>query len=69
MLVLSRKTAEELHIGSQIVLTVLGIKGNRVQLGVSAPREFSIRRAELESRMKSVDVTLQEPHLAIRRPR
>ena len=49
MLVLSRKPGEEIVIpGSQSTVTVLGIVGNRVRLGVSAPREVTIRRQEIE---------------------
>lgn len=47
MLVLSRKSGEEICIGSGIKIAVLGIKGGRVSLGLSAPREVSIQRAEL----------------------
>ena len=47
MLVLSRKSGEEICIGSGIKVEVLGIKGGRVSLGLSAPPEISIRRSEL----------------------
>jgi carbon storage regulator len=47
MLILSRKSGEEIHIGSGIRVSVLGINGSRVRLGLSAPPEVSIRRAEL----------------------
>ncbi len=47
MLVLSRKSGEEIHIGSGIKVAVLGIKGGRVSLGLSAPLEVSILRSEL----------------------
>lgn len=49
MLVLSRKPGEEIVIPrSQLTVTVLGIAGNRVRLGVSAPRDVTIRRQEIE---------------------
>jgi carbon storage regulator len=49
MLVLSRKPGEEIVIPrSQLTVTVLGIVGNRVRLGVSAPRDVTIRRQEIE---------------------
>jgi carbon storage regulator len=47
MLVLSRKSGEEICIGPHIKVEVLSIKGGRVSLGLSAPPEVSIKRAEL----------------------
>jgi carbon storage regulator len=47
MLVLSRKPQEVLHIGGGIEVTVLEVKGNRVKLGIVAPRETSVLRGEL----------------------
>ena len=47
MLVLSRKVDEKVVIGPDIVVTVLEIRGNRVRLGIEAPREVPVHRAEL----------------------
>ena len=47
MLVLTRKNHEEIVIGDDITVTVLEIRGNTVKLGLTAPREVSIRRGEL----------------------
>lgn len=47
MLVLSRKRDEQLQIGEQITVTVLKIKGDRVQLGIEAPRHVRVLRNEL----------------------
>jgi len=47
MLVLSRKPGEEIIIGDDIRLIVLGVRGNQVRLGLSAPSDISIRREEL----------------------
>lgn len=57
MLVLTRKLQEEIVIDGEITLTVLQIKGNRIRLGIKAPRSTSIRRAELEElpETKSID--------------
>ena len=48
MLVLSRKTNEAICIGPNMYVTVLAIQGGRVRLGVEAPRDVPIRRAELQ---------------------
>ncbi|HWG47619.1 MAG TPA: carbon storage regulator [Gemmataceae bacterium] len=52
MLVLTRKQGEQITIGDGIRLTVLAIEGNRVRLGLVAPREVSILRMELGSPRK-----------------
>ncbi|MFG0264247.1 MAG: carbon storage regulator [Rhodopirellula sp. JB055] len=50
MLVLSRKEGEKLVIGDNIVITVNRIAGNRVAIGIEAPREVSIVRGELDKK-------------------
>ncbi len=47
MLVLSRKTGQQIHISDDVVITITKIAGNRVTVGIKAPREVSIRRGEL----------------------
>jgi carbon storage regulator len=47
MLVLTRKQAEKIHIGDQIVVTVIKTKGNAVRLGIEAPAHVSIVRGEI----------------------
>jgi carbon storage regulator len=47
MLVLSRKTGESLFIGSDVSITVVEVMGNRVKIGIHAPQEVSVWRAEL----------------------
>lgn len=47
MLVLSRKKDEKIHIGSNIVITVVEIRGQTVRLGLEAPKDISIKRGEL----------------------
>lgn len=59
MLILSRKTGEKLIIGDDIELTILGIKGNQVRVGVTAPKNVSVHREEVYLRIqneKHVDV-------------
>ncbi|MCC6418269.1 MAG: carbon storage regulator [Gemmataceae bacterium] len=47
MLVLSRKASERIVIGNGIVVTVIKVQGNQVRIGIEAPAEVAIRRAEL----------------------
>ena len=47
---LSRRPTESLHIGNDIVITVLGIKGAQVRLGITAPKEVVFDRAEVHAR-------------------
>jgi carbon storage regulator len=51
MLVLSRKTGETICIGSGITVSVLGIQGGRVRLGLSAPAKVPIHREEIRRRI------------------
>lgn len=50
MLILSRRPNESLVIGSEVTLTVLGIKGNQVRLGINAPRDVVVDRSEVRRR-------------------
>jgi carbon storage regulator len=52
MLVLSRRLDETLIIGDDIKITVLGISGNQVRLGIAAPKEVSVHREEVYLRIK-----------------
>jgi carbon storage regulator len=47
MLVLSRKVGERIHIGNDVVVTVLSVRGGRVRLGIEAPEGIHIKRHEL----------------------
>lgn len=47
MLVLSRKNNEQIRIGNDIVLTVVDIRGDKVRLGIEAPKEVAVHRAEV----------------------
>ena len=47
MLILTRRTGEALKIGNDVSVTVLGVKGNQVRLGISAPRDVSVFREEV----------------------
>jgi carbon storage regulator len=53
MLILSRKTGETLMIGDDVELTILGIKGNQVRVGVSAPKDVPVHREEVYLRIQN----------------
>jgi carbon storage regulator len=53
MLILTRKTSETLMVGDEVTVTVLGVKGNQVRIGVNAPREVAVHREEIYERIKS----------------
>ena len=57
MLVLSRRLDETLIIGDDIKITVLGISGNQVRLGIAAPKEVSVHREEVYLRIKQEAAT------------
>ena len=52
MLILTRRVGETLMIGDQVTVTVLGVKGNQVRLGVNAPKEVAVHREEIYQRIK-----------------
>ena len=52
MLILSRRTGESLMIGDEVIVTVLGVKGNQVRIGVNAPREKAVHREEIFQKVK-----------------
>jgi carbon storage regulator len=52
MLILTRRVGETVVIGEDVTVTVLGVKGNQVRLGVNAPREVTVHREEIYDRIK-----------------
>ena len=52
MLVLSRKRKESIFINDNVIVTVLSIQGDRVQLGIEAPREVPVHRQEVHERIQ-----------------
>ncbi|MFT4728550.1 MAG: carbon storage regulator [Granulosicoccus sp.] len=61
MLILTRRVGETLMIGDEVTVTVLGVKGSQVRIGVNAPKEVAVHREEIYDRIRKeqeVDVEL-----------
>jgi carbon storage regulator len=52
MLILTRRIGESLMIGDSVVVTVLGVKGNQVRIGINAPKDVAVHREEIFQRIK-----------------
>ena len=57
MLILSRRVGETLMVGDEVTVTVLGVKGNQVRIGVSAPKDVAVHREEIYERIKAEEQT------------
>ena len=57
MLVLTRRVGESLMIGDEVTVTVLGVKGNQVRIGVNAPKDVSVHREEIYERIQQERIT------------
>jgi carbon storage regulator len=53
MLILTRRVGESLIIGDDVTITVLGVKGNQVRIGVNAPRDVAVHREEILDRIQA----------------
>jgi carbon storage regulator len=60
MLILTRRLTEVVNIGDDIEVIVLGVKGNQVRLGVTAPKEISVHREEIYKRIKQKEEITNE---------
>jgi len=52
MLILTRRIGETIMVGDEVMVTVLGVKGNQVRVGVTAPKEVAVHREEIYERIQ-----------------
>lgn len=52
MLILTRRVGETVNIGDNVTVTVLGVKGNQVRIGINAPKDVSVHREEIYYKIK-----------------
>ncbi len=61
MLILTRRVGETLVIGDNVTVTVLGVKGNQVRIGVNAPKDVPVHREEIYERIKREKAAEAQP--------
>jgi carbon storage regulator len=67
MLILTRRVGEALKIGDNVEVTILSVKGNQVRIGINAPKEVSVHREEIYSRIKEEQKQPKLPQLGLPR--
>lgn len=65
MLILTRRVGETIVIGDDVIITVLGIKGNQVRIGINAPKDVSVHREEIYQRIQQEKNTTSTPTAAV----
>ncbi len=68
MLILTRRVGETVMIGNEVTVTVLGVKGNQVRIGINAPKTVAVHREEIYERIKREQQGDQEPEPDSSRP-
>jgi carbon storage regulator len=61
MLILTRRVGESVVIGEDVIVTVLGVKGNQVRIGINAPKTVAVHREEIFERIKNGQGTADRP--------
>jgi len=61
MLILTRRVGETLMIGDDVTVTVLGVKGNQVRIGINAPKDVSVHREEIYERIRNEKAGTPDP--------
>jgi carbon storage regulator len=61
MLILTRRVGESLKVGEDVTVTVLGVKGNQVRVGIAAPKSVAVHREEIFERIKLERATSEPP--------
>ena len=62
MLILTRRISESIILGDDVKITVLGVKGNQVRLGIDAPKDLSVHREEIYERIQQEKKTSGDHH-------
>ena len=63
MLILTRRVGETVMIGNDVTVTVLGVKGNQVRVGVNAPRDVAVHREEIFERIRREEQAAHAGHV------
>ena len=62
MLILTRRVGETVMIGDDVTITVLGVKGNQVRVGINAPKKVAVHREEIFNRIKREQAAAGDEH-------
>ena len=63
MLILTRHVGETLMVGDEVTVTVLGVKGNQVRIGVNAPKDIAVHREEIYQRIQKEKEDKEETNI------